>query len=143
MTAPNLITKRPFSAVTIEILEDYLAPIDVDTDYLTMEGTTTKVYKYWDPMLLNLCGIFTDQIYQEKNTGGIIDNLKEETHTTTIDNIETTTLVKSQLAIFTTNEASEDFDVGDVTILLSETVREQLNKGISAGTASCGIGARM
>lgn len=41
--APGKMTKRQIKPKTIEIHHSYAAPIGVDTQYLTMEGSTTKV----------------------------------------------------------------------------------------------------
>ncbi|EMR63473.1 hypothetical protein UCREL1_9579 [Eutypa lata UCREL1] len=79
--APGKMTKRQIKPKTIEIHHSYAAPIGVDTEYLTMEGSTTK--------------------------------------------------------------ASEGVEVGDVTVLLSETVQQELDKVVKEAAASCGTGAKL
>lgn len=51
--APGKMAKRQDHIENIEIHQDYAAPIGVDTDYLTMEGSTTKVNHSGTLMILN------------------------------------------------------------------------------------------
>ncbi|KAI9163909.1 Leucinostatins biosynthesis cluster protein T [Paramyrothecium foliicola] len=111
--------RRQFNALSTEIHQDYAAPIGVDTNYLTMDGSTTK----W-------IGVNTNY-------------LTEETRTTTIGNIETTTVVRLQVAVVTATKASEGVNVGDVTVLLSESVRNELEGLVHTAAALCGIEAKL
>lgn len=65
------------------------------------------------------------------------------TLTTTVDAVETTTVVQPQIAVVTATEASEGVEVGDVTVLLSETVQQELDKVVKEAAASCGTGAKL
>ncbi|SPO03657.1 uncharacterized protein DNG_06340 [Cephalotrichum gorgonifer] len=69
--------------------------------------------------------------------------LTEETRTTTVDNVEVTTVVKPQLAVVTATEASEGVDVGDVTVLVSDTVQDEMDAIIKQAVASCGAPAKL
>ena len=69
--------------------------------------------------------------------------LTEETRTTTIDNVETTTVVKPQLAVVTASAASEGVEVGDVTVLLSDSLQDQLNNIVKEAAASCAAPAKL
>lgn len=66
-----------------------------------------------------------------------------ETLTTTIDSVETTSVVTPQLAVVTATEASEGVEVGDVTVLMADAVQDALDALIRDVVASCGAGARL
>ncbi|KAM0530678.1 hypothetical protein ACHAPS_000320 [Verticillium nonalfalfae] len=63
--------------------------------------------------------------------------------TTTINNVETTTVVKPQLAVATATKASEGIKAGDVTVLLSESVQNELDVIIKEAAASCAAPSRL
>ena len=69
--------------------------------------------------------------------------LTEETRTATVDNVETTTVVKPQLAVVTASAASEGVEVGDVTVLMSDKVQDELDALMKDVAASCGAGAKL
>ena len=58
--APGMI-KRQDEPANIEIHQEYAAPIGVDTNYLTMEGSTTRVWQSGTSMILKPCDAFTAQ----------------------------------------------------------------------------------
>ena len=65
------------------------------------------------------------------------------TRTSTVDNVETTTVVKAQLAVVTATEASEGVEVGDVTVLMSDAVQNELDSVVKVAAASCNAGAKL
>ncbi|KAK4089905.1 hypothetical protein PCL_05582 [Purpureocillium lilacinum] len=102
----------------IEIHQIYKAPIGVDTNYLTMQGSSTK----W--------------------IGVNKDYLTESTSIATVNNVKTTTVVKAQLSVVTAIAASDGVDVGDVTVLMADSIREELAALIKGAAASCGAPAK-
>lgn len=68
--------------------------------------------------------------------------LTEETKTVTVDNAPSTTVVKAQLAVVTATAAAEAVAVGDVTVLLHETVQSQLESLVSEAATACAIAAK-
>ena len=60
--APGKVAKRQDNAGrSIAINQEYEAPIGVDTQYPTMDGSTTKVYYSGISMILNPCDTYTVQ----------------------------------------------------------------------------------
>ncbi|KAM0329504.1 hypothetical protein ACHAQA_004813 [Verticillium albo-atrum] len=117
--APEAVVRRQDNIENIEIHSAYAAPIGVDTNYLTLEGSTTK----W--------------------IGPNTEYLTEEIRTTTIDNVETTTVVRPQLAVVTATEGSEGVEVGDVTVLISDSLQDELDVLIKGVAASCNAAAKL
>ncbi|OAA53065.1 hypothetical protein ISF_09019 [Cordyceps fumosorosea ARSEF 2679] len=111
--APVMMAKRQEIDGNIVVHQIYGAPIGVDTQYLTKDGETTR----W-------IGINTEY-------------LTEVIVTTTINNVETTTAVKQQLSVVTATADSEGVKVGDVTVLLADTLQKELDGLIKTGMASC------
>ncbi|CRK41581.1 hypothetical protein BN1723_015939 [Verticillium longisporum] len=140
--APEQLAKRQGNV--IELHQDYAAPIGVDTNYLTVEGTTTKVRPILASMASSHEVFRMPSKYEKKLTrttsqwiGVYLDYLTEVTRTTTINNVETTTVVKPQLAVATATKASEGIKAGDVTVLLSDSVQNELDVIIKEAAASC------
>lgn len=50
---------------------------------------------------------------------------------------------KSQLAVVTATEASEGVEVGDVTVLISDSLQDQLNNVVKEAAAACGAPAKL
>lgn len=50
---------------------------------------------------------------------------------------------KPQLAIVTATEASEGVEVGDVTVLISDSLQDQLNNVVNNAVAACGAPAKL
>ncbi|KAF2736237.1 hypothetical protein EJ04DRAFT_551459 [Polyplosphaeria fusca] len=95
--------------------EQYGAPIGVDTQYLTEDGSTTR----W-------LGVNTEYLTE----GEVV---------TTIDDNPTTTTAKIQLIVETAAAAAEGIKEGDVTVLMSEGLTNSLADTVHAAAEACGI----
>ncbi len=51
-------------------------------------------------------------------------------------------MVKAQLSVVTAIAASDGVDVGDVTVLMADSIREELAALIKGAAASCGAPAK-
>ena len=69
--------------------------------------------------------------------------LTEATLTTTVDDVEATTVVQEQMAVSTATEASEGVEAGDVTVLVSDMLQKELDLLVKEAAASCGGGVKL
>lgn len=69
--------------------------------------------------------------------------MSEEVRTTTVDDQETTTTVKVQVAAVTATEASDGVNVGDVTVLLSDAAQNEVNSIVQKAASACAGAAKL
>lgn len=63
--------------------------------------------------------------------------MTELTYTSTIGDVVSTTVAQAQLAVVTATEASEGVDVGDVTVLIPDTLQDELDVIIKDAVELC------
>ena len=69
--------------------------------------------------------------------------LSHETVTTTIDDVPVTTSVGAQISVETAEADAKGIVAGDVTVLLSDSLRSSLNDAVKAAAQSCGAAAKI